>query len=75
MRKVRGDGNELKEPSGFSAAGRHLSKLFEGWMVATPDRRGFAGHYLIPGVGCSVPFDWNVTPADVTERVRAAIDD
>ena len=24
------------------AAGRHLSKVFEGWIVATPDRRRFA---------------------------------
>jgi hypothetical protein len=24
------------------AAGRHLSKRFEGWIVATPDRRRFA---------------------------------
>jgi len=37
------------------AAGRHLSKLFEGWIV--------------------VPFEWNATPAEVTERVRNAMDD
>ena len=24
------------------AAGRHLSKRFEGWIIATPDRRRFA---------------------------------
>lgn len=57
------------------AAGRHLSKLFEGWIVATPDRRRFAvGITSNPELDISVPFDWNVTPAEVTEGVRAAMD-
>ena len=58
------------------AAGRHLSKRFEGWIVATPDRRKFAVRitsYL--ELDISVPFDWNLTAAEVTERVRAAMDD
>jgi hypothetical protein len=28
-----------------------------------------------PQVDISVPFDWNATTAEVTERVRAAMDD
>jgi hypothetical protein len=54
------------------AAGRHLTKLFEGWMVATPDRRRFAVRITsYPELDISVPFDWNATPAEVTDRVRA----
>ena len=57
------------------AAGRHLSKLFEGWIVATPDRRRFAvGITSNPELDISVPIDWYVTPAEVTEGVRAAMD-
>jgi len=26
-------------------------------------------------VDISVPFDWNATPSEVTERLRAAMDD
>ena len=58
------------------AAGRHLAKLFEGWIVATPDRRKFAVRITsYPELDISVPFDWNATAAEVTERVRAAMDD
>ena len=58
------------------AAGRHLKKLFEGWIVATPDRRRFAVRITsYPELDISVPFEWNVTAAEVTERVRAAIED
>jgi hypothetical protein len=28
-----------------------------------------------PEVDISIPFEWNATPAEVTERVRAAMDD
>lgn len=58
------------------AAGRHFTKLFEGWIVATPDRRKFAVRITsYPELDISVPFEWNVTAAEVTERVRAAMDD
>ena len=59
-----------------SAAGKHLTRLFEGWVVATPDRRTFAVPIKsYPAVDISKPFDWNATAADVTEQMRAAIDD
>ena len=58
------------------AAGRHLSKLFEGWIVVTADRRKFAVRITsYPALDFSVPFDWNATASEVTERVRAAMDD
>jgi hypothetical protein len=58
------------------AAGRHLSKRYEGWIVATPDRRNFAVRITsYPEVDVSIPFEWNATPAEVTERVRAAMED
>jgi len=58
------------------AAGRHLSKLFEGWIVATPDRRKFAVRITsYPELDISVLFEWSATAAEVTERVRAAMDD
>ena len=58
------------------AAGRHLSKLFEGWLVATRDRRRFAVRITsYPELDISVPFDWNATAAEVTEQVRAAMED
>jgi hypothetical protein len=58
------------------AAGRHLKKLFEGWIAATPDRRKFAVRITsYPEVDISVPFDRNATAAEVTERVRAAMED
>ena len=42
------------------AAGRHLKKLFEGWIVATPDRRKFAVRIAsYPELDISVPFDWS----------------
>jgi len=57
-----------------AAAGRHLTKLFEGWIVARPDRRKFAVRITsYPDVDIIVPFDWNATAADVTEQVRAAM--
>jgi hypothetical protein len=31
--------------------------------------------HVIPRGGFSVPFDWNATAAEVTERVRAAMED
>jgi len=31
--------------------------------------------HVIPQLDISVPFDWNATSAEVTERVRAAMDD
>ena len=53
------------------AAGRHLTKLFEGWTVATPDRRRLAVRIAsYPAAGNSVPFKWNATAADVTEGVH-----
>jgi hypothetical protein len=58
------------------AAGNHLSKRFEGWIVATSDRREFAVRITsYPEVDIPMPFAWNVTTAEVTERVRAAMDD
>jgi hypothetical protein len=58
------------------AAGRHLSKLFEGWIVATPDRRRFALRITsYPSVDISVAFDWDAAAVEVTERVRVAMDD
>ena len=58
------------------AAGKHLNKRFEGWMVATPDRRRFAVRITsYPEVDISIPFEWNATAAEITERVRAAMDD
>lgn len=58
------------------AAGRHLTKLYEGWIVATQDRRKFAVRITsYPDVDISVPFEWNTTAAEVTERVRAAMED
>ena len=58
------------------AAGRHLTKLFEGLIVATPDHRRFAVRITsYPQVDISIPFEWNATPAEVTEGVRAAMDD
>jgi len=53
------------------AAGRHLSKRFEGWIVAAPDRRKFAVRITsYPEVDISVPFDWSATAAEVTERAK-----
>jgi len=58
------------------AAGRHFTKLFEGWIVATSDRRKFAVRITsYPAVDISIPFEWNAPAAEVTERVRAAMDD
>ena len=58
------------------AAGRHLSKRFEGWIVATQDRRKFAVRITSsPDVDIIVPFDWNATTVEVTEQVRAAMQD
>jgi hypothetical protein len=58
------------------AACRHLSKRFEGWIVAAQDRRRFAVRITsYPEVDISIPFEWNATAAEVTERVRAAMDD
>ena len=58
------------------AAGKHLSKRFEGWIVATPDRRRFAVRITsYPEVDISIQFEWNATVAEITERVRAAMDD
>lgn len=57
------------------AAGRHLKKLFEEWIVATPDRRKFAVRITsYPELDISVAFDWNATAAEMTERTRAAMD-
>jgi hypothetical protein len=58
------------------AAGKQLSKRFEGWIVAAPDRREFAVRITsYPEADISVPFAWNATAAEVTERVRAAMED
>jgi hypothetical protein len=61
----------LKSPAAaVVAAGRHLTKLFEGWIVATPDRRKLAVRITsYPEMDIIVPFDWNATAAEVTERV------
>jgi hypothetical protein len=57
------------------AAGRHLQKSFESWIVASPDSRKFAVRITAyPSVDISVLFAWNATAAEVTERVRAAIE-
>ena len=45
------------------AAGRHLTKLFEGWIAATPDRRKFV--YSYPELDISIRFDWNATTAEL----------
>jgi len=58
------------------AAGRHLSKRFEGSdrrRPGPPEVRG--ADHVIPEVDISIPFDWDATAAKVTERVRAAMDD
>ena len=53
-----------------------LRSPLQCWIVATPDRRKFAMRITsYPAVDISVPFDWNATAAEVTERVRAAMDD
>ena len=58
------------------AAGKHLNKRFEGWIVATPDRRRFAVRITSdPELDISIPFEWNATVAEITERVRVAMDD
>jgi hypothetical protein len=58
------------------AAGRHLQQCFEGWIVAALDRWHFAVRITsYPQVDISVPFDWNATAADITERVRTALED
>jgi hypothetical protein len=58
------------------AAGRRLHKQFEGWIVATPDRRGFAVRITsYPEVDISLPFAWNATAAEVAQQVRAALED
>ena len=58
------------------AAGRHVGKRFEGWIVATPDRRQFAVRITsYPQVDISLSFDWDVPPGEVTERVRSALDE
>jgi hypothetical protein len=47
------------------AAGRHLTKLFEGWIVATPDRRKFAVRITsYPELDISIPFERNATADD-----------
>lgn len=54
------------------AAGRHLTRLFEGWIAAAADRRKFAVRITsYPELDVSVRFDWNASAAEVTERVRA----
>jgi hypothetical protein len=64
------------ESAVVAAGGRHLTKLYEGWIVATPDRRKFAVRITsYPELDLSIPFEWNATAAEVTERVRAAMDD
>ncbi len=51
------------------SAGRDPSKLFEGWIVATPDRRKFAVRITsYPELDISIPFEWNATAAEATER-------
>jgi hypothetical protein len=56
-------------------AGRHLQQRFEGWIVAAPDRRHFAVRITsYPEVDISVPFDWNATATEITERVRTALE-
>jgi hypothetical protein len=58
------------------AAGGHLTKVFEGWIVAATDLQTFVVRISsYPEVGFSVRFDWNATAAEVTERVRSAMDD
>jgi len=58
------------------AAGSNVRGRFEGWIVATTDRRKFTVRITsYPEVEVSVPFDWNATAAEVTEQVRAAIED
>ncbi len=58
------------------AAGRHSIKRFEGWIVATQDRRKFAVRITSsPDVDIIVPFDWNATTVEVTGQVRAAMQD
>jgi hypothetical protein len=58
--------------SAMVAAGKQSSKQFEGWIVAAADRREFSVRITsYPEVDISVPFVWNATAAEVTERVRA----
>jgi hypothetical protein len=67
-------GLNLRPPSSL-AAGISQS-YYEGWIVATPDRRRFAVRITsYPALDISIPFEWNATAAEVTERVRAAMDD
>src|ERR1022692_1002063 len=66
--------NSDRDTAGGTARGccrQHLTKLCEGWIVATPDRRKFAVRITsYPELDISVPFDWNATAAEVAERVR-----
>lgn len=59
----------LKFEAAVVAAGKHLTKLFEGWVVATPDRRKIAVRIAsYPEVDISIPFEWYATAVDVTAR-------
>ena len=58
------------------AAGQHLQRTFEAWIVSSPDSRKFAVRITsYPAADISLLFEWNATAGDVTERVRAALDD
>ena len=47
--------------------------LEEGDLIELPVRWRVAA--AMQEVDISVPFDWNATPAEVTERVRTAMND
>src|ERR1039457_6003530 len=50
------------------AAGRHLTKLFRGWIGATPAPRKVAVRIpSYPELDISIPLEGNATAAEVTE--------
>ena len=51
LRKVRGDGNQLKETSGYSVAGRKEENQRFGLGVSTPDTRPG----MVAGCSCTHP--------------------
>jgi hypothetical protein len=70
---IQRDRRAEPEPAAV-AAGKHLSMLFERWIVATPDRRPFALR-ITSYQELEMSFRSFGTQAEVTGRVRVAIDD
>ncbi len=64
--------NSRAGPRALSVAATAPEQALRGWIVATPFAVQITSY---PEVDISVPFDWDATAADVTERVRAAMED